>query len=683
MVCAVLYPFTPAISELKTVYTFPYPKYNQLVMQKRNFKKYFKKKKESALIMRKQTKLVAVLSTAALLAIGASMTSFAATGWAEEDGTWVYYNRDGERATDQWKKSGNNWYWLDSDGEMAIDQLIEDGDNYYYVDINGVMAANQWVAIDNEDAGQDDEPDHYWYYFQANGKALTQGDNDKVSLKTINGKKYAFDDEGKMLFGWVDENSAERVDDTDGDAFKEGTYYFGGEDDGAMTVGWLQLDVTYDEATNDEYKYTAPVFNDDEDQTRWFYFKSNGKKIYAENGDRTKDKTINGKKYAFDEYGAMVAEWSLDEEDLEGKSLASYSDAVKSGKIDAGKASANDIVTGKAFNAKYSEAWKYFNSVEDGARVSKGWFKVVPAEYLNDEKYNDDEDYWYYADGSGNLYAGEFKTIKGKKYAFRNDGRMIDGLKFIYEDKDAQSLTVWADDDDPYRFDSEDDFDDNAPLYEAAGYYCYYFGNGDDGAMRTNKTTVEIDGENFNFYFEKSGGKKGAGLTGEKDDKFYQSGKLLKADTDDKYSVVQRQLVKKTDGTINSELDVVTTKDSTTTEVYNMLDDVDELLTVAKDTGVEILTIDDLNSEAYKNKADSILKAANINKDLEDLREVYIFGTKDDNGNFKASELNTKDYFLVNTSGKVFDSKGRHKDGSDYYYALTSGGKIAGIYVED
>ena len=425
------------------------------------------------------------------------------------------------------------------------------------------------------------------------------------------------------------------------------------------------------------------MFNDDEDQTRWFYFKSNGKKIYAEDGDRTKDKTINGKKYAFDEYGAMVAEWSLDEEDLEGKSLASYSDAVKSGKIDAGKASANDIVTGKAFNAKYSEAWKYFNSVEDGARVSKGWFKVVPAEYLNDEKYNDDEDYWYYADGSGNLYAGEFKTIKGKKYAFRNDGRMIDGLKFIYEDKDAQSLTVWADDDDPYRFDSEDDFDDNAPLYEAAGYYCYYFGNGDDGAMRTNKTTVEIDGENFNFYFEKSGGKKGAGLTGEKDDKFYQSGKLLKADTDDKYSVVQRQLVKKTDGTINSELDVVTTKDSTTTEVYNMLDDVDELLTVAKDTGVEILTIDDLNSEAYKNKADSILKAANINKDLEDLREVYIFGTKDDNGNFKASELNTKDYFLVNTSGKVFDSKGRHKDGSDYYYALTSGGKIAGIYVED
>ena len=89
--------------------------------------------------MKKQTKLVAVLSTAALLAIGACMTSFAATGWAEEDGTWVYYDRNGDKVTDKWAKSGNNWYYLDSNGEMAVDQLIEDGDNYYYVDVNGVM----------------------------------------------------------------------------------------------------------------------------------------------------------------------------------------------------------------------------------------------------------------------------------------------------------------------------------------------------------------------------------------------------------------------------------------------------------------------------------------------------------------------------------------------------------------
>ena len=111
--------------------------------------------------------------------------------------------------------------------------------------------------------------------------------------------------------------------------------------------------------------------------------------------------------------------------------------------------------------AKYAEQWRYFNSVEDGSRVSKGWFKVVAAEYLNYDKYNDDEDAWYYADGSGNLYSGEFKTIKGKKYAFRDDGRMVDGLKFINDT--GSGLSVIADDDDNYPFDDEDRFDENAP----------------------------------------------------------------------------------------------------------------------------------------------------------------------------------------------------------------------------
>ena len=50
--------------------------------------------------MRKQTKVVAVASAAALLAIGASMTSFAATGWVEEDGTWYFYDKDGNPITD-------------------------------------------------------------------------------------------------------------------------------------------------------------------------------------------------------------------------------------------------------------------------------------------------------------------------------------------------------------------------------------------------------------------------------------------------------------------------------------------------------------------------------------------------------------------------------------------------------
>ena len=80
--------------------------------------------------MRKQTKVVAVASAAALLAIGGAMTSFAAQGWVEEDGTWYYYDKDGNRVENEWRKSGDSWFWLDGDegGAMATDKLIEDDD---------------------------------------------------------------------------------------------------------------------------------------------------------------------------------------------------------------------------------------------------------------------------------------------------------------------------------------------------------------------------------------------------------------------------------------------------------------------------------------------------------------------------------------------------------------------------
>ena len=551
--------------------------------------------------MKKQTKLVAVLSTAALLAIGASMTSFAATGWAEEDGTWVYYDRNGDKVTDKWAKSGNNWYYLDSNGEMAVDQLIEDGDNYYYVDVNGVMVSNQWVAIENEDAGDDDEPDVYWYYFQANGKAMKNTTN-KVALKTINGKKYTFDDEGKMLYGWVNDQN-EHQDNTDGDAFKSADYYFGDENDGAMTTGWLLTDVTYSEATEDNYKFIGAAFNDDEDQSRWFYFKSNGKKVKNTNDDNTlKGKTINGKKYAFDDNGAMVAEWS----------------------IDTVWASAN---TASRNNAKYSQQWKYFNSVEDGSRVTKGWFKVVAAEYLDLDRYNDDEDAWYYADGSGNIYAGEFKTIKGKKYAFRKDGRMVDGLKFINDDFDV----VKADNDD-MPFDTEDDFLQYAPEWVDDDYKLYYFGDSSDGAMKTGKTNINLDGDSFNFYLEKSGSTKGAGYNGEKDSKLYLAGMMLKAGSDDKY-----QVAKKLD-----------------TGVWTKIDGAEKF---AEESIVKQLDVTQGN-----------LDKLGINKKAKDIKELYEVAESDN-------------YKLINTSGKIVDKSGKSKDGNDFVY-VTKGETIVAIYVE-
>lgn len=559
--------------------------------------------------MRKQTKLVAVLSTAALLAIGASMTSFAAQGWAEEDGTWVYYDSSNDRVTEEWKKSGDNWYWLDDNGEMAVDMLVEDDDDYYYVDANGVMVTNQWVAIENEDAGEEDEPDHYWYYFQANGKAYTRSDNaseDSVSAKTINGKKYAFDEEGRMLYGWV--SGGERQ--TDDDAWKESLYYFGDEDDGAMSLGWRQISIV-----DDEYEDLQPGDEYwDEDQDRWFYFQTSGKKVAAdsEDGDTLKTKTINGRKYGFDEYGRMIADWFTE--------TASYSTATQG-------------------VASYTSSFMYFSTPEDGARATKGWFKVVPGYYLHEDKYNDGDDYWYYADGDGEIYSNVIKTIKGKKYAFDNYGRMIDGLVFLQmatENGKVDSSEIdqkFADDGDiPY--DTEDAFDDfvvhYAPQISSGEIRSFYFGDSDDGAMKTGRQTVEIDGDSFTFKFKDSSSSKGAGINGIDDHKLYSAGKLIEADSDDKYQVV----------------------------IYS--EDEDGIVTMEKMDTDDFLTEYCHELEAGDKDYDEDATTWNVNDDIDSNVKLY----------------------LVNTSGSMVKNKSAAKDGEDYKFNVKNY-QITQVVLED
>ncbi|MEY8354083.1 cell wall-binding protein [Lachnospiraceae bacterium 54-53] len=551
--------------------------------------------------MRKQTKLVAVLSTAALLAVGASMTSFAATGWQEENGTWVYYDKSGDLETEKWEKSGDNWFYLNEDGEMATDVIVEYSDNYYYVDENGAMVANKWVSVENEDydGDDDDEPVNYWYYFGSNGKAYKGSSNSSnATFKTVNSKKYIFDDEGKMLFGWIGTDGERKTGD---EAWQEGDYYCGDENDGAQTIGWAYLDIVDNNYETDDAGQSSSNVFDDENQTRWFYFKGNGKKMTDEKG-----KTINGKKYSFDEYGRMNAEWIV---------------------YDATPATASQGT------ADYTTNWRYYGTPEDGARVTKGWFKVVPDENLYADKYDDDEDYWYYSDKDGKLVASEIKTVNGKKYAFDSYGRMKDGLKFIkFEEGSTTKIDEILSDDTrkDAKFDTEDNFKASANTLLGEGYYCYYFGSGDDGSMKTNKQSVSIDGESFNFLFNKSGSYKGAGKTGVDNSKYYLSGMLLKADKDDKYAVIK----------------------------------IDESEDKVK---YELLTTDDFFDEPYVDEA--------AIPDGKDWNEYHVVD------NDAAAEKKIS-YKLVNTSGSVQKSKSKAKDGNDRYYSQ-DGEKIKFIYAED
>ena len=481
--------------------------------------------------MRKQTKVVAVASAAALLAIGGAMTSFAAQGWVEEDGTWYYYDKDGSRVEDTWKKSGDNWFWLDSEegGAMATDKLVEDDDNTYYVDGNGVMVTNTWVKVVNEEQDEDDDPAEYrYYYMQSNGKAY-KGNGNNLSKKTIDGKQYAFDEDGKMLYGWVKTDGTMANGE---DEWQDAYYYFGGWEDGSLKTGWQKITVH------------DPSSDKDDDYDYWFNFKANGKKrTHAEDNDTWKS---NGKYYHFNQYGVMVYEWF-------------------------------NIATSGTTDPQSASNWAYFSSPEDGARYTKGWFKVAPPTEDNsfaevDDTFansdsKDESDRWYYSNGHDEgLAVGEIKKIKGKYYGFwPNDGekagRMLTGLCAL---KMSGSKIVDVIDDD-MDADGLDDFMDKYGTESQAksDVYLYYFGNDadTDGAMKTGNVTINLDGDSYQFQFKKNGdaSSRGRGVNGIDDGKYiYQYGQKVKADSDEKYILV------KAVGNINS--------DAATVDVYESKD---------------------------------------------------------------------------------------------------------------
>ena len=561
--------------------------------------------------MRKQTKVVAVASAAALLAIGGAMTSFAAQGWVEEDGTWYYYDKDGNRVENEWKKSGDNWFWLNGDegGAMATDMLVEDDDDTYYVDANGVMVTNTWVKVVNEDQDDDDDPAEYrYYYMQNSGKAYKAGDSGKTKFKTIDGKKYAFDEDGKMLYGWVNEDDSTLAsDDSD---WETATYYMGSWEDGSLKTGWQKITV-YDQDEDDDYDY-------------WFNFKSNGKKRFNESDSKDIfEKKINGKHYAFDNRGVMTYEWTL----------TTTSDAAT------------------------ISNWLYFNSPEDGARATKGWFKVVAPDKDGDDNTfkdysnlenptfakgdaEDENERWYYANSDGELYVGQIKKIKGKYYGFAPEGNkagsMLTGLCALRVDNSGNITKLWDRDMDSDDLDDamngEGDFDG---FGSDTNDTLYYFGNNEDsdGALKTGSVSVNLDGDNYQFQFSKTGGAegKGRGLNGIDDSKYiYKFGMKLKAGSDDKYIVAYA------DG----------------------------------DTGASDVTVHKIDTAALRR--DAVERGQNKDGDT-----VYAYGTLGSLVSGKASS----NYYLLNTSGTIVKNKTAAKDGNDWYFYVDN--KVIKMYTNN
>ena len=440
--------------------------------------------------MRKQTKIAAIVSAAALLALGASMTSFAASKgtWMMVDGEWYCYDKNGDAYTNVFCSSNGKEYYVGDDGQLVRSEWVDYDGSYYFVNSSGAKITNDWRLTTPYD---DDTADEEWYYFKSNGK---RAENEKITYK---GKTYYFDTDGKMLTGWVTTgDSATSVNEATGYE-KDHTFYC--DETGARVEGaWV--------------KDTEPGTDDDDADADeyWYYLKkATGKPATG------KQSNINGQIYLFNEEGQMQSGWVA-------RSDSSTKNFVQLDKED----EEQDMI----LLSEYADSEVYYCGDEDDGHAKKNkWLKTwLPSDTEEEE----DDKEWFWFDKNGKLYraSGSDATVKAQKYKLEEGDLVYDGDSITgVEKKKVNSKDYW------FRPDG----------VMLAKFYMiddnmYYFGGSDDGSMKTGSQTVKDNtGDSYKFYFytkDTYGYKKGAGVVGNQSNKLYYYGMLIQAD-DYKYQL--------------------------------------------------------------------------------------------------------------------------------------------------
>ena len=462
--------------------------------------------------MRKQTKIAAVVSAAALLALGASITSFAAAKgtWMMVDGEWYCYDKNGDVYENTFCSSNGKEYYVGDDGMLVRSSWVEYDGDYYFVNSSGAKIVNDWrLTTPYEDEDADEE----WFYFQSTGK---RADNKKILYK---GSTFFFDADGKMLTGWVTADGKDVMNE-ETDIDKDYTFYC--DETGArVESGWVyttEPSTADDDADADEY---------------WYYLKSSGKVA------KGKQANVKGQSFVFgdtaDNFGQMLTGW------------VAGMDTTKDGKVDAyreidGEEDAIAVNYNKDGEKVIDVYYCLYDEDKADGHVQKNkWIKTWKPEEAFDED-EDDDKYWYWVEKDGKVFIPEKadavvrkydladaalepknsgnqfrigkKKINSKDYFFNMEGEMVNN--FIYVTKTADSKVI------------------NKGMH--------YFGGSDDGSMKTGSQSIKDDnGDTFRFYFgtkDSDTEKKGVGITGNKNNKLYYEGHLVAAE-DYKYQPVK------------------------------------------------------------------------------------------------------------------------------------------------
>ena len=202
----------------------------------------------------------------------------------DDEDRWYFFDGSGKAYEKGWKQINGKYYhftdstmdygWLTAEGEM-MDEDEDDAwqEAVYYVGDNetGWRRQNEWVKVEEFDTDYYPDQDVVWLWFGSNGKKVS------ACTKKVNGKYYAFDENGAMCYEWA--GSA-----TPSDA----TYKYYDELDGSQKRGgWFEA-IPSEEQDADAHA---------DEEYKWFYANKSGQ-LY-----RDGIKTIGGKKYIYDKNG--------------------------------------------------------------------------------------------------------------------------------------------------------------------------------------------------------------------------------------------------------------------------------------------------------------------------------------------------------------------------------------------
>lgn len=455
--------------------------------------------------MRKQTKIAALVSATALLALGASITSFAAARgtWMLVDGEWYCYDSNGDPYEDTFCVSNGKDYYVGEDGMLVRSSWVDYDGDMYFVNSAGQKITSDWrltTPYDDEDAEEE------WYYFQASGKMAT---NKKIVYK---GNTYFFNADGKMLTGWVTADGDDVVNEENG-IDKDHTYY--ADETGARVEGeWI-------------YTVEPSTAEDDADADYYYYYLLSSGKVAS--GKRN---NIKGQTYLFDDQYRMLSGWVRGKVGSDGKTVYE---------------SIDDEDSSVVIESDSSENYTYYycGGSDDGHVKKDKWIKTWrPA-----DTYEEDEDvdqFWYWIESDGKIFVpsnSDADKVAAEKWKLE-DGELV--IKANYE-----SVTKKKVNSKDYFFNENGEMlseflyvlEDSKDLKEGL----YYFGGSDDGSMKTGAETIKDDNlDSFKFYFETKGENKGVGITGNKSNKLYYMGHLVAAQ-DYRYQPVTIEVKEKVD----------------------------------------------------------------------------------------------------------------------------------------